>query len=82
MSVAKFLRTSNCAMKLEARVGIERNRHRNQPRYPELRGHFNAGFAGLQALSDTIRQLPDLTRPAPVFYSVIEETVEDFVEAF
>jgi hypothetical protein len=52
------------------------------PQYPDLQGDFNAGFTGLQEVSDTIRQLPDLTRYLPAYFSVIEETVEGFVESF
>ena len=34
----------------------------------------------LQEVSNTIRQLPNLTRREPVFYTAIEENVEGFVE--
>ncbi|MGD0351850.1 MAG: hypothetical protein ABSB84_16265 [Verrucomicrobiota bacterium] len=54
----------------------------NQPQYPDLQGDFNADYTGLQEVSDTIRQLPDLTRHLPAYYSVIEEIVEGFVEGF
>ena len=37
---------------------------------------------GVQEVSATIRALPDLTRHSPAAYSVIEETVEGFVEGF
>jgi hypothetical protein len=53
-----------------------------QPQYPDLQSHFNADFTRPQKVSDTIRQLPDLTRHIPVAYSVIEEIVEGFVEGF
>ena len=53
-----------------------------QPQYPDLQGYFNAGFAGVQAVFITIRQLPDLTHHLPPYYSVIEEIVEGFVEGF
>jgi hypothetical protein len=53
-----------------------------QPQYPDLQGYFNADLTTVQAVSDTIRQLPDLTRHLPVAYSVIEEIVESFVEGF
>ncbi|MGA3283420.1 MAG: hypothetical protein ABSD57_03030 [Verrucomicrobiota bacterium] len=53
-----------------------------QPQYPDLQGDFNADFTGLQEVSDTIRQLPDLTHHLPAYYSVIEEIVEGFVEGF
>ena len=45
-------------------------------------GYSNAEFAGVQVLFNTIRQLPGLTRYLPAYYSVIEEIVEAFVEAF
>jgi hypothetical protein len=50
--------------------------------YPDLQGYFNTAFAGDQAVVGTTRPLPDLTRHIPVAYSVIEETVEGFVESF
>jgi hypothetical protein len=53
-----------------------------QPQYPDFQGHFNTGFAGIQALFITIPSLPDLTRHIPAAYPVIEEIVEGFVEAF
>jgi hypothetical protein len=53
-----------------------------QPQYPDLQGSFNADLTSVQAVFDTIRQLSDLTRHLPVYYSVIEETVEGFVEGF
>jgi hypothetical protein len=53
-----------------------------QPQYPDLQGDFNTGFTGVQALFDTIRPLPDLTRHLPAACSVIEEIVEGFVEGF
>jgi hypothetical protein len=46
------------------------------------RGKINADFTGVQAVSVTIRPLPDLTRHLPAAYSVIEEIVEGFVEGF
>ena len=46
------------------------------------RGDFNADFTGVQALFETIRHIPDLTRHIPGAYSVIEEIVEGFVEGF
>ena len=54
----------------------------NLPAYPDLQGHFNADFTGVQAVFSTIRQLSCLTRRTPGFYSVIEEIVEGFVEGF
>jgi hypothetical protein len=54
----------------------------NQPQYPDLRGNINAVIKGVQEVSTTIRELPDLTRQSPVAYSVIEEIVEGFVEGF
>ena len=53
-----------------------------QPQHPDLLGHFNPDSTAVQALFDTIRQLPDLTRHIPAAYSVIEEIVEGFVEGF
>jgi hypothetical protein len=53
-----------------------------QPQYPDLQGDFNADFTGLQAVFNTIRSLPDLTRHLHAYYSVIEEFVEGFVEGF
>jgi hypothetical protein len=53
-----------------------------QPQYPDLQGDINADFTGLQAIFNTIRSLPDLTRHIPAAYSVIEEIVEGFVEGF
>jgi hypothetical protein len=53
-----------------------------QPQYPDLLGHFNAGFTRVQALFVTIRHLPDLTHRIHGFYSAIEEIVEAFVEGF
>jgi hypothetical protein len=53
-----------------------------QPQYPDLQGYFKADFTGLQAVFNTIRQLPDLTRHLPGYYSLIEEIVEGFVEGF
>jgi hypothetical protein len=47
-----------------------------------LRGNFNADLTRVQAVSNTIRQLSDLTRHLPAAYSVIEEIVEGFVESF
>jgi hypothetical protein len=51
-----------------------------QPQYPDLQGYFNFDFTGVQAVFNTIRQLPDLTRHLPASYSVIEEIIEGFVE--
>jgi len=51
-----------------------------QPQYPDLHGFFNIDFTGVQAISDTNRPLPDLTRHLLAYYSVIEEIVEGFVE--
>src|SRR5665647_533543 len=53
-----------------------------QPQYPDLQGYFNPDLTRVQALFITIRYLPDLTRHIPAAYSVIEEIVEGFVEAF
>ena len=53
-----------------------------QPQYPDLRGDFKPDFTGLQEVSNTTRQLPDLSRHTPAYYSVIEEIVEGFVEGF
>ena len=53
-----------------------------QPRYPNLQGDFNAGFTGVQEVSNTIGPLPDLTRHLHPAYSIIEEIVEGFVEGF
>jgi len=39
-------------------------------------------FTGVQAISDTVRQLPDLTHHQHGYCSVIEETVEGFIEVF
>ena len=50
----------------------------DQPQYPDLQGNINAVPKGAQAVSASIRALPDLTRQSPVTYSVIEETVEGF----
>src|ERR1035438_5053395 len=53
-----------------------------QPQYPDLQGDFNFDFTGVQAVFNTIRQLPDLIRHLPAYYSVIEEIVEGFVEGY
>jgi hypothetical protein len=53
-----------------------------QPQYPDLQGYFSSGFTGVQALYETIRHLPDLTRHIPAAHTVIEEIVEGFVEGF
>jgi hypothetical protein len=49
---------------------------------PYGKSQFNADFTGVQAVSDTIRPLPALTRHVHPYYSVIEEIVEGFVEGF
>jgi hypothetical protein len=51
-----------------------------QPQYPDFQGYFNTGFTGVQAVFDTIRHIPGLTRRIPAAYPVIEEIVEGFVE--
>jgi hypothetical protein len=53
-----------------------------QPQYPDLQGYFNTDFTGAQAVFDTTRHLPDLTRHLYPACSGIEEIVEDFVEGF
>jgi hypothetical protein len=53
-----------------------------QPQYPDLQDYFNADFTRVQAVFNTIRQLPDLTRHLPGYYSLIEEIVEGFVVGF
>ncbi len=53
-----------------------------QPQYPDLQGYFNTGFRVIQAVFNTTRPLPDLTRHIHPYYSVIEEIVEGFVEGF
>jgi hypothetical protein len=50
-----------------------------QPQYPDLQRYFNTGFTGVQALYETIRHIPDLTRHTPAAYSVIEGFVEGFL---
>jgi hypothetical protein len=51
-----------------------------QPQYHDLQGYFNIDSKGLQAVFTTTRYLPVLTRLLHPAHSVIEETVEGFVE--
>ena len=67
---------------MEAEVGSNEVFTDCQPQYPDLQGDYNADFTGVQAVFNTIRPLPDLTRHIPVVYPVIEEIVEGFVEGF
>jgi len=54
----------------------------NQPAYPDLQGHFNPYFTGLQAVFGTIRPPSGLSRHTHGFNTIIEEIVEGFVEGF
>jgi hypothetical protein len=69
---------------MRGRRGLESNEDFTDylPQYPDLRSNINAVFTGVQEVSATICELPDLTCHSPVAYSVIEEIVEEIVEGF
>jgi hypothetical protein len=46
------------------------------------RAIFDADFTGVQAVSNTIRPLSDLTRHLPAFYSVIEKSLKVSLKVF